>query len=207
MSGPSETSDEAILDHLRRVGAVTIADLVEETGVTATAVRQRLTRLMDLGLIERQATRHGRGRPSHRYSLTEKGVRHAGTNYADLALVLWDEVRNISDPEVRTGLLKRIAVRLAGHYRDHISGEELEERLESLALVMGERAVPLEVAQEGELPVLTVLACPYPDLAERDRGVCAMEKMLFSEMVGAPVRLTECRLDGANCCTFEPAGD
>ena len=27
-------------------------------------------------------------------------------------------------------------------------------------------------------------ACPYPNLAESDRNVCAMEKMLFSELVG-----------------------
>jgi predicted ArsR family transcriptional regulator len=52
--------------------------------------------------------------------------------------------------------------------------------------------------------VLTALACPYPDLAEQDRGICAVEKMMFTEMLGTPVRLTECRLDGAStCCRFQ----
>ena len=30
-----------------------------------------------------------------------------------------------------------------------------------------------------------------------------MERMLFSELVGQNVRLTECRLDGDACCRFE----
>jgi predicted ArsR family transcriptional regulator len=51
----SESSDKAMIDVLRRNGAVTISVLVAEMGVTATAVRQRLQRLMADGLIERQA--------------------------------------------------------------------------------------------------------------------------------------------------------
>lgn len=54
----------------------------------------------------------------------------------------------------------------------------------------------------GSLPILTALACPYPELAEQDRGICAMERMLFSELVGQDVRLAECRLDGDQCCRF-----
>ena len=64
---------------------MTISALVAEMGVTATAVRQRLQRLMAEGLIERQTENKGRGRPNHRYSLTEKGERSAGNNFADMA--------------------------------------------------------------------------------------------------------------------------
>jgi predicted ArsR family transcriptional regulator len=68
---------------------------------------------------------------------------------------------------------------------------------------MKERDVLFDAAPSGELPVLTAMACPYPHLAEQDRSICAMERLLFSEVVGQPLRLAECRLDGANCCTFE----
>ena len=111
MSTQTETSDKVMLDFMRREGAVTIAALVAEMGVTATAVRQRLQRLMDDGLIERQTEKKGRGRPNHRYSLTEKGERSAGTNFADMAVVLWEEIKSVDDPAIRRGLLKRIADR------------------------------------------------------------------------------------------------
>jgi DeoR family suf operon transcriptional repressor len=200
----TESSDKAMLDVLRRNGAVTISVLVAEMGVTATAVRQRLLRLMADGLIERQAENKGRGRPNHRYSLTEKGERSAGTNFADMADVLWDEIKSVENPEIRRGLLKRIAGRLAARYRNEVGGETLDDRMTALAGVMGERDIPFQVEQTGALPVLSVLACPYPELARRDRSVCTMEKMMLSEILGESVRLSECRLDGATCCTFTP---
>ena len=201
----SESSDKAMIDFLRQNGAVTISVLVAEMGVTATAVRQRLQRLMADGLIQRQAENKGRGRPNHRYSLTEKGERSAGTNFADMADVLWDEIKSVENPEVRRGLLKRIAGRLAERYQNEVGGETLGDRMTALAGVMGEREVPFQVEQTGALPVLSVLACPYPELAMRDRSVCTMEKMMLSEILGENVRLSECRLDGATCCTFTPS--
>jgi predicted ArsR family transcriptional regulator len=202
----SELSDGTIVDYLRRHPAATIGDLVEFTGVTATAVRQRLARLMDGGLVAREATAAGRGRPMHRYSLTPAGVRSGGTNYDLLAKVLWEEVRDVRDPEVRQGLLKRISQRLADSYRAEMHGETLPERMAELAGLMSRQDVPFELAGSEELPVLTALACPYPDLAEQDRGVCAMEKMMVAEVLGEDMRLSACRLDGSNCCTFEARG-
>jgi len=195
-----------MLDVLRRRGAVTIAVLVGEMGVTATAVRQRLARLMTEGLIQRETEKQARGRPNHRYSLTEKGQEHSGTNFSDLAMVLWDEVKAIEDASVRRGLLKRIADRFVAKYRSHVNGDSLQDRMTSLARLMGERDIPFEVRSTNGLPVLAALACPYPELAKQDRGVCTMEKLMLSEMLGENVRLSECRLDGATCCTFTPSG-
>ena len=205
MSTQVESSDKTMLDYMRREGAVTISALVNEMGVTATAVRQRLQRLTAEGLIQRHTERKSRGRPNHRYSLTEKGERAAGTNFADMALVLWEEVKSVEDPAVRRGLLKRIADRLVERYRDRVAGETLGARMTTLAKLMGEREIPFEVDTSGKLPVLTAVACPYPELAKLDRGVCTMEKLMLSEILGENVRLSECRLDGANCCTFTPS--
>ena len=75
--------------------------------------------------------------------------------------------------------------------------------MESLAEVFRQRQIPFEVDRSRELPTLRAAACPYPDLAEQDRSVCSMERMLFSELVGENLRLTDSRLDGHSCCTFE----
>lgn len=206
MNAPSEITDRTIVNFLRAHAAATISDLVEFTGVTATAVRQRLSRLMEKGLVERVAEVAGRGRPTHRYSLTTAGVRSGGNNYDQLAQALWDEVRGIRDIEVQRGLLKRISERLAASYRDQLQGETLQERMADLAELMARQDLPFEISESDQLPVFTALACPYPDLAEHDRGVCAMEKMLLSSVLGESMRLSSCRLDGASCCTFEASG-
>ena len=223
----TETSDGAILDLLGQSGSMRISQLASATQVTPTAVRQRLSRLMDQGLIDRQPTRAGRGRPSHYYSLTDLGRRQAGHNFVDLALVLWQEVRAIPDPAIRRGLLQRIAKQMAGLYADRIGGKTAGERMHEVAGIFSQRNVPFVVeendraktepegaaAQEtGEpatdqqsdrLPVLTALACPYPQLAEQDRGICALERMMIAELVQQDVKLSACRLDGDSCCRFQ----
>jgi predicted ArsR family transcriptional regulator len=204
MSTQTETSDQAMLNLMRRNGAVTISALVAEMGVTATAVRQRLQRLMASGLVERHTERKERGRPNHRYSLTEKGERSGGNNFADMAVVLWEEIKSVDDPAIRRGLLKRIADRFVAKYRDRVAGDTLEQRMGTLAETMREREIPFSVNTSGALPVLSALACPYPELAKADRSVCTMEKLMLSEILGNNMRLSECRLDGANCCTFTP---
>ena len=204
MSSATETSDIGVLDLLRKHGPLSVTQLTTAMEVTATAVRQRLTRLLAQGDIEREAQRISRGRPVHRYQLTEKGRRRAGANFADLAIALWQEIREIKDPEVRRGLLQRIGGRLATLYAARVRGSTLEEKMESLAEMFRERRIPFEVGGTRELPILHATACPYPDLAEQDRTICSMERILFSELLGENVRLSNCRLDGHNCCTFEP---
>jgi predicted ArsR family transcriptional regulator len=203
MSTQPIASDVGLLDILRKAGPCSVAQLATAMEVTATAVRQRLMRLMAQGDIERTTERASRGRPMHRYALTEKGRRRAGANFADLAIALWDEIRAIKDPEVRRGLLGRISGRMATLYDGRIHGESTAERMESLAELFRERQIPFDVDRSHELPILHARACPYPELAERDRSVCAMEKNLFSELLGESVRLSNCRLDGHACCTFE----
>ena len=206
------SSDLAVIELLRRENPLGIADLAAAMGVTATAVRQRLDRLMADGLVARSLIgpadeSRRRGRPSHRYVLTEKGFRSGGDNFRDLAMVLWGEVRSVKDPGVRQGLISRIGSALAGLYADRISGATPRQRVESVADLFRDRRLSFDVTppagDSADGPsVLTARSCPYPELAERDRGVCAAERLMLQDLVGGSVRLSECRLDGASCCRF-----
>ena len=197
------TSDLPVLDLLRSREAMTVSELAAALNVTATAVRQRLTRLLAQKHVERSAASSGRGRPKHYYRLTEQGLRRAGSNFADLAVVLWEEVRRIDDPEIRKGLLQRIAKRMAVLYANKIEGNTLQQKLDALSRLFAERRLPLDIIQSGDLPVLKATACPYPDLADQDRSICAMERMLISELLGTDVRLASCRHEGERSCMFE----
>lgn len=109
----------------------------------------------------------------------------------------------IRDPEVRRGLLQRVAKRMAMMYADATAGQTLEQKLAALSDLFGERRVPLKFDESGSLPVLRAMTCPYPQLADQDRSICAMERLLFAEVLGTDVRLAGCRLEGNSECTFE----
>jgi len=197
-------TDAAVIELLRVDAALEIGDLAQSLGVTATAIRQRLDRLMRSGMVERKTVSRPRGRPAHAYSLTAEGRRIGGDNFRDLAMVLWREVRSVREPSVRQGLLSRIGSAMAAMVRPEVSGENAAERLRSLAAVMRRRHVSCDVEQaaDGTLAVLTSYSCPYPDLAEQDRSICAAERLMLQDLAGCSVALSECRLDGGSCCRF-----
>jgi DeoR family transcriptional regulator, suf operon transcriptional repressor len=206
MANTAMTSDERLLDLFRRQGPLGIVELVEATHVTATAVRQRLSRLIENGLVDRITHHSRRGRPSHRYQLSAKGQRSSGTNFAALALVLWRELWRVSDGNVRRDLTERLANSLASLVGEKVTGVAPDDRMREIAAAFAERNVSFVVetvdGQPSGLPVLTALACPFPDLAEEDREICDVERLMFEQLIGAGVRLAECRLDGARCCKF-----
>jgi len=204
MSTVSETSDGQLMELLRRKEPMTVSQLADSTGVTATAVRQRLNRLMGQDLVIRHAERSGRGRPTHRYGLSEKARALVGTNFADLAKILWQEIRAVKDPAVRNGLLQRVAVSLAAKYGDRVEGRSPKERMLSISKMFEGRDMSFSVEQnERGLPVLRAHDCPYPELAESDRAICEVEQMVMRMLIHHNVALSQCRLDGDLCCQFE----
>ncbi len=203
MSVEAPNSDADLLDLIRIAGPLSVSELADAMEVTATAVRQRLSRLMTQSLISREAIRAGRGRPKHRYSLTDRGLRQTGSNFTDLAITLWREIKAADDQSIGKDLLRRISRALAAGYAAHIQGDTPSERLKSLADLLNQRRIPVTVGTDGTHTTLTAHACPYPNLAEQDKSVCQMEKMMFSELIGNEVELTQCRLDGGDECRFE----
>jgi predicted ArsR family transcriptional regulator len=202
----SESSDRSLLDLIRRHGPLTVPEMAERLGVTATAVRNRLTRLVGSGMVERKAEHHGRGRPRHTYQASVEAHKRLGQNYADLAVVLWDEMmRTVEDRKLRRLLFGRITERLAELYRSQMTGDGWEGRLVQLGTILHERGVEAEVTRgDGtRMPVLKQHSCPYYELAEVDRAVCAMERKMFEKVLGRGLRLSQCRLDGHRSCDFE----
>lgn len=200
------SSDSGLLELLRAGGPMGVAELSTEIAVTPTAVRQRLGRLLAEGLVQREPVRAGRGRPRHRYRLTPKGVYFTGSNFPDLALALWQAVGHIEDFELRRTVLRRALKTMLDRYGKQIEGHTLIERMRSLADLLAQRRVPfsVEVPEPApRMPVLVAHVCPYPDLAEADRTICAMERALLSELLGENLKMTCCRLDGDPDCQFQ----
>lgn len=184
-----------------------IGELTESLGVTATAVRQRIERLLDRGLLEREKVVAGRGRPTFQYRITASGRREIGADSTELAEAMWQELVSIDDPELRDRLLSSVAKRLGREYAAQMDrSAPLEERMRVLSRLLTERRVASDVVSEGDLPVLDINACPYPTLADGsvDHSMCRLEEKVLSEALGKAVHLSQCRLDGDSCCQFAP---
>ncbi len=196
-------NDRELIGLLRAKPVVSIGYLIEGMGVTATAVRQRLSRLMALGLVHRSHSVEGRGRPSHRYELTEKGRKTLANNLGDLAVVLWKEVQRIADTETRQQVISGVVERLALQYETEVQGSTTAQRMESITRMFAARDIPVTFEQRNGLPIIKVSGCPYPSLVEDNRDICVMEQRLLAKMIGQPMTLCECQHDGDSCCSFQ----
>lgn len=204
--------DRELLVAVRGSDWVTMGQLIELLGVTTTAVRQRIDRLLEMGLIDREKVVAGRGRPTFRYRLTIAGHRRAGANPTEIADAMWREILAMDNTEVRDALISSIAARLGREYAVQLSGTEsiqsgsFDERMQRLSEMLAARNIVTDVSQAGQLPVLDIGACPYPTLTDvsDDRSMCRLEEQMFSEALGQPVELSSCRLDGDSCCQFSP---
>jgi predicted ArsR family transcriptional regulator len=202
----SESSDRVLLDLIRRRGPMTVVEMSDHLGVTGTAVRNRLARLLESGLVERRAEARGRGRPRHAYQASALAQKRLGQNYADLAVALWEEMMTtVEDRKLRRLLFTRITDRLAEMYRGQVSGPEWEGRLVQLTNLLHDRGIEVEVARDGvgAFPILRQHSCPYYELAESDRAICALERKMFEKVLGRGLRLSQCRLDGDHSCDFQ----
>jgi predicted ArsR family transcriptional regulator len=202
----SESSDRELLDLIRRSGPLTVVEMGARLGVTGTAVRNRLARLLGTGLVERKSEHQGRGRPRHTYEASVLAQKRLGQNYADLAVALWDELMGtIPDRKLRRHLFIRVTERMAEVYRAQVSGDEWEGRLVQLTGLLVDRGVEAEVAAgaRGAISILRQHSCPYYELAEADRTICALERKMFEKVLGRGLKLSQCRLDGDRFCDFE----
>ncbi len=206
MSDGFESNDRPLLDLIRRRGPLSVLEMTRALQVTPTAIRHRLSRLVESGLVERRSEPGGRGRPKHLYRASAETQKKLGQNYTDLALVLWDEMmRSIADRKLRRLLFGRITDRLADVYRARVRGEDWEHRLLELGAILHDRGIEAEVVpgREDGLPILKQHSCPYFELAEADQAICALERKMFEKVLGRGLKLSQCRLDGHRSCDFE----
>jgi predicted ArsR family transcriptional regulator len=210
-----ESPDIRFLRRLHRLGPSSVQQLCDVMGVTATAVRQRISPLQSAGFIDRETIRAERGRPYHVYRVTSEGVRQLGDDYGELAHILWRELRDIEDSEIRHRLLGRVRQSLVERYRFEAKtdqegkAESLFDRFEHLREVLAREGFEVDVETQdgaaGSLPVLREHYCPYHDLAAEDRSMCELEQAVFGEVLGVPLTLSRCCQDGDSYCEFEPA--
>jgi predicted ArsR family transcriptional regulator len=182
-----------------------VADLIEATGVTRTAVTEQLNELVAAGFVERTTEPPvGRGRPRHLYSATHNALLLLfASNQRVLVPAIWAAIAEICGEDLKRKVLKRVGRKMADHYKPRITGKTARERLVQFAEALREEGCLVEVDETGNgQMVLEKRSCPFISMFEDSRSVCCVDRELLRLVVRAPVRQTRCRHDGYPCCYF-----
>lgn len=182
-------SDDRLLTRIKTLAPVTAADLAAALGVTAQAVREKLARLVDDGLVTFEDRVEGVGRPRRFWRLTAAGHAHFPDGHARLAVDLIGGIRAMLGD---AGIDQLIAGREAAQRRSYAAalaaaGDDGPARLQALAVMRSTEGYMAEVTADPDTPggfVLTEHHCPICAAATICQGFCRSELALFREALG-----------------------
>lgn len=197
-----QSTRQAILDLIHRDGRATVKDLAPALGLTATGVRQHLAVLERDGLVQAQEERGRVGRPAFVYTLTEQGEGRYRKNYDVLANMLIEEIRALAGADALQRVLRRVSFRMADQQRERVEGRGLGERVDETVRILREMGCIADCERQGEEYYLHQRTCPYPNVARRNSGVCALEVNFVGRLTGADARLVTSLLRGDEACTY-----
>ncbi len=183
----------------------TIGDIIDEIGVTRTAITEQINEMVAAGFVERSIERQaGRGRPRHLYSATPAALVLLFANNQRLVVpAIWKAVNQIGGEDLLKKVTRMVSRSLAEHYRKRITATNPRKRIEQFMAILEREGGLFDLAaKDGHLTV-TKRSCAFISMFDDQRNVCAIDLELMSAIAGCPVRLTACRHDGAPCCQFD----
>ena len=206
MSAPAQASTrDALLSLLLERGDAEAADLATDLALSVQVIRRHLRGLADDGLAQACASATGPGRPSNRWSLTDKGREHFPDGSRRFALGLLDSMRATLPEETLKQLLNQQAEDKAQHYRHLIGEGTLGQRLEQLASLRRDEGYITTCGPEsdGHSWRLQEVHCSVQRIAEEFPAVCDQELLLIRRTVpDCQVERVHWRLEGGHACGF-----
>jgi predicted ArsR family transcriptional regulator len=205
-SGSVGAAQRRIVDHLKRVGACTTADLADALGVTTQAVRPQLAELEQRGLVVAETIVTGtRGRPPLGWALSPLAIDLFPDRHGDLTVELLEAIRvAIGDDGIAAVLAERDRNQLAAFEATVPDHADVAARVRLLADRRTKQGYMAEVVADGDDLLLVENHCPVCAAATTCQGLCANELELFRAAIGAEadVERTHHLLSGEQRCIY-----
>jgi predicted ArsR family transcriptional regulator len=189
---------------------MTVAQLAESLQLSPQAVRRHLDGLRADALIDVRQERHGVGRPSLLFFVTERGEEMGGRTYVQLLSRMFRHLEKLGAGEVSgaTGrqvveqVFSGIAEEVAADHRAEVRGETLDQRVDEASRALRQEGIVDGWERDGDAFHLVNGDCPYLKLAEMSDAACSADRLSIELLVGAHVEQTRRIVDGAPCCEY-----
>ena len=116
---------------------------------------------------------------------------------------VWQAIDELGGGELLKKVLKRVGRLLADHYCVRITATDPKERLQQLVKLLETEAALLELGRNNGRLVIRRRSCPFINMSDDKRTVCAIDLDLMSAVAGRQVRRIASRQDGSPSCIFE----
>jgi predicted ArsR family transcriptional regulator len=197
---------QAILNLLKREGAMDSQTLADYLQVSAMAIRQHLYAMQDEHLVTYQEQSRAMGRPAKLWQLTPEADRFFPDGYAELTLGLLESVLEAFGNQGLEKLLKVRTRHQINAYRSFIPPETgLKEKIELIAKIRTNEGYMAEIQPlDTDAWLLIENHCPICAAATACTGLCAQELEVFQTVLGQGITVerTEHIIAGARRCAY-----
>jgi DeoR family suf operon transcriptional repressor len=189
---------------LKKRGEAGADELAAALGITVSAVRQHLARLVEAGLVTARREARGPGRPPHRYSLSPAGEALFPRFYAELTNELLDYASD-EDADLVDRIFERRRRRRVAQARDRLAGGTFDERVTRLTEILDADGYLAEFERRPDGSYLvTEHNCAILGVAQRYRLACSTEiEFLREALPDASVERVAHMMAGAHVCAYE----
>jgi len=199
-------SRRAILELLKRSGALTIAQLAESLQLTGEGVRQHLLQLQREGFVEAKGKASGdrprTGRPATYYQLTVAGEHRFPKRYDVLAMALIDAMTDEFGVEAAKNIMGRVTDKLVHTDEPKVEGLSLEDRIEVMKNWYGAGDQYMEVERVDGNYRMIERNCPFINVAMQRPALCSVSINSLTRLLGFRVTRDESFQHGFGRCVF-----
>lgn len=203
------TSDtkRALLQLMKRRGEIALDDAIDATGYARTTLREHLNQLERDGLVQRRSERQGRGRPSLRYRITERGERLFPTRDGVLLRELLRYLQERGQDELIEAFFESFWASRVEEVKHRIrqagGAGDPERKLEVLEAILREEGFMPEIQTGDEGLVIRECNCPFAEAVKQTKLPCRLEAQFYAEIFDIAIERTGYLPDGDAACTYE----
>lgn len=191
----------AVFESIKKRELATINEIAHDVSISPITIRHHMYGLLADNLVQKTVLRGGVGRPQHRYSITEVGLRHFPSRYHTLTTHLLSALKNIKSEEAIQQVLDGIVQNLL-ESRPVTNGRPPKARLADLQAHFQSQGIAIDLRETPEGNVQATLRCPYYHISQHHPEICQIDTSLMVTILQMPVERESCLLEGDESCTF-----
>lgn len=181
---------------------LTADELVKRIGITKTAVKLHLERLMDLKLVTFEDQKGQVGRPTRYYKLSSEGEEVFPRQYSWLAnLMLKKLLKDNSKVEI-SHFMREMADSIYDQFSASLESEHLDTRLEKLNSLLNEIGYNTTLKSNSKEYQIEAFNCVYHKIAKDNPELCQFDLQLIKKSSKLNPVLKSCIAKGGSSCLF-----
>lgn len=200
-------SKKELLDLIKKKGAISIDEVVNQVELAKTTVREHFLQLERDGYIQRNYVRSGPGRPSLQYQITKKGNGLYPSYESIMMQEMIKYLKSKDDEETIENFFKAFwekRIEKAEKSMAEASETNIKLRAEALKkLLKDEGFMPeFDIDEENEFLRFKECNCPFSEIVKETQLPCKLEAMFYKRLFEGDVERTSYIAEGDHACTY-----